>query len=170
VEEGHHMPQLIHIWNLIIRHSDLFYESRTQFVPQMVNSLNRLGLPPTRPVGHRRLAIDLAELIIEWDARCAINEMSADPATGATDETQGHAKRQKTTDDTTATVSASSAPADAKAMDVSTPQGAQQSPRVGTRNQPAVDGVQQPEIYRNANLVSMQVRMYVVYVCACTMS
>lgn len=59
VEEGHLVPQLIHIWsvlsselvcfslrswlpcvsepprNLIVRHPTLFYSSRTQFVPQM---------------------------------------------------------------------------------------------------------------------------------------
>ncbi|GAB5370731.1 hypothetical protein AAMO2058_001518200 [Amorphochlora amoebiformis] len=70
VEEGHLVPQLIHIWNLIIRHPDLFYQSRTQFVPQMVNSLNRLGLPQNRPPENRKLALDLADLIIRWDRRC----------------------------------------------------------------------------------------------------
>eukprot|EP00457_Paulinella_chromatophora_P000070 gb/GEZN01000070.1/.p1 GENE.gb/GEZN01000070.1/~~gb/GEZN01000070.1/.p1 ORF type:complete len:2436 (+),score=418.65 gb/GEZN01000070.1/:121-7308(+) len=70
VEEGHLVPQLIHIWNLIIRHPDLFYSSRTQFVPQMVNSLNRLGLPANRPLENRKLAVGLAHLIICWDRRC----------------------------------------------------------------------------------------------------
>jgi transformation/transcription domain-associated protein len=28
VEEGHSMPHLIHIWQLIVRHVDLFYSSR----------------------------------------------------------------------------------------------------------------------------------------------
>eukprot|EP00466_Bigelowiella_natans_P000476 jgi/Bigna1/33130/e_gw1.1.3.1 len=70
VEEGHLVPQLIHIWNLIIRHPDLFYQSRTQFVPQMVNSLNRLGLPQNRPPENRKLALDLADLIIRWDRKC----------------------------------------------------------------------------------------------------
>lgn len=28
VEEGHSMPHLIHIWQLIVRHADLFYSSR----------------------------------------------------------------------------------------------------------------------------------------------
>lgn len=29
VEEGHSMPHLIHIWQLIVRHADLFYSSRS---------------------------------------------------------------------------------------------------------------------------------------------
>ena len=69
VEEGYHQPQLIHIWNLIIRHPDLFYSSRNQFVPLMVNSLNRIGLPASRPVDNRKLALDLADLIITWDRK-----------------------------------------------------------------------------------------------------
>lgn len=64
---GHLVPQLIHIWNLIIRHPDLFYSSRTQFVPQMVNSLNRLGLPINRPLENRKLAVDLVAKEIEDD-------------------------------------------------------------------------------------------------------
>ena len=33
----------------------------------MVNSLNRLGLPPNCPVENRALAVDLAELIVLWE-------------------------------------------------------------------------------------------------------
>ena len=40
VEEGHSIPNLIHIFQLIVRHSDLFYSCRAQFVLQMVNSLS----------------------------------------------------------------------------------------------------------------------------------
>ena len=45
-EEGHSLPQLIHIWQLVVRHPALFYTSSAQFVPQMVNSLDRIGLSP----------------------------------------------------------------------------------------------------------------------------
>lgn len=45
-EEGHALPQLIHMWHMIVRHPALFYSCRSHFVGQMVNSLNRLGLPP----------------------------------------------------------------------------------------------------------------------------
>lgn len=45
-EEGHALPQLIHMWHMIVRHPALFYSCRSHFVGQMVNSLSRLGLPP----------------------------------------------------------------------------------------------------------------------------
>ena len=41
--------------------------SRHQFIPQMVNSLNRLGLPPNCTIENRALAVDLAELIVTWE-------------------------------------------------------------------------------------------------------
>eukprot|EP00252_Welwitschia_mirabilis_P021819 TRINITY_DN5712_c0_g1_i1.p1 TRINITY_DN5712_c0_g1~~TRINITY_DN5712_c0_g1_i1.p1 ORF type:complete len:3567 (+),score=681.06 TRINITY_DN5712_c0_g1_i1:1467-10703(+) len=67
VEEGHSVPNLIHIFQLIVRHSDLFYSCRAQFVPQMVNSLSRLGLPQNSPPENRRLAIELAGLVVSWE-------------------------------------------------------------------------------------------------------
>ncbi|XP_076887806.1 uncharacterized protein LOC143538050 [Bidens hawaiensis] len=67
VEEGHSIPNLIHIFQLIVRHSDLFYSCRAQFVPQMVNSLSRLGLPYTTTSENRRLAIELAGLVVNWE-------------------------------------------------------------------------------------------------------
>uniref|UniRef100_A0A7N0UBU8 Non-specific serine/threonine protein kinase n=1 Tax=Kalanchoe fedtschenkoi TaxID=63787 RepID=A0A7N0UBU8_KALFE len=67
VEEGHSIPNLIHIFQLIVRHSDLFYSCRAQFVPQMVNSLSRLGLPHNTSAENRRLAIELAGLVVGWE-------------------------------------------------------------------------------------------------------
>ena len=67
VEEGHSVANLIHIFQLIVRHSDLFYGCRAQFVPQMVNSPSRLGLPQNNPPENRRLAIELAGLVVAWD-------------------------------------------------------------------------------------------------------
>nr|XP_019701767.1 transformation/transcription domain-associated protein isoform X2 [Elaeis guineensis] len=74
VEEGHSIPNMIHIFQLIVRHSDLFYSCRAQFVPQMVNSLSRLGLPYNTSPENRRLAIELAGLVVAWE-RQRQNEM-----------------------------------------------------------------------------------------------
>ena len=66
-EDGHSLPQLVHIWSLIVRHAKLFYTSRAQFVPQMVNLLSRLGLPTSSSHANRKLSVDLVELIINWE-------------------------------------------------------------------------------------------------------
>ncbi|KAL8160447.1 hypothetical protein V2J09_001984 [Rumex salicifolius] len=80
VEEGHSIPNLIHVFQLVVRHSDLFYSCRAQFVPQMVNSLNRLGLPYNTTSENRRLAIDLAGLVVGWE-RQRQSEMRVVPET-----------------------------------------------------------------------------------------
>ena len=74
VEEGHSLSHLVHIWQLIVRHPRMFYSSRSQFIPQMVNSLNRLGLPQNAQSETRRLAIDLATLILCWEKQ-RVDEM-----------------------------------------------------------------------------------------------
>ncbi|KAG8099235.1 hypothetical protein GUJ93_ZPchr0013g36432 [Zizania palustris] len=67
VEEGHSIPNMIHIFQLIVRHADVFYSCRAHFVPQMVNSLSRLGLPYNTTAENRRLAIELAGLVVAWE-------------------------------------------------------------------------------------------------------
>ena len=47
VEEGHSLPQLVHILQLLARHPTLFYPCRALFVPQIVHSLVSLQIPAT---------------------------------------------------------------------------------------------------------------------------
>ena len=85
LEEGHSLPQLIHILQLIVRHPQIFYSWRAQFVPHMVNSLARIGLLPNSPHENRKLAVDLAELIISWEKqRLTESEQQKDNDSSAT--------------------------------------------------------------------------------------
>ena len=68
-EDGHTTSQLIYIWTLITRHPAIFFPFRGSFLHRMIMSLSRLGLPPNCPFSNRRLAIDLAHLIIVWEER-----------------------------------------------------------------------------------------------------
>ncbi len=108
VEEGHSLPHLIHIWHFLVRHADLFYSSRAQFVPQMVNSLNRIGMANSCPVENRKLAVDLADLVISWDHRRieesapqvkqepgAGDKMQIDGDAATADATAGGTKREE---------------------------------------------------------------------------
>jgi len=66
-EEGNSVPQLAHIWQTITRHPSIFFFHRHHFVPHMVNSLNKLGLPPNSPQENRDLSLSLVELILKWE-------------------------------------------------------------------------------------------------------
>jgi transformation/transcription domain-associated protein len=67
VEEGHTLPQLLHIWNIIIRHADIFYPFRSLFIQLMSQSIGRLGLIGTCPLDQRQVAVGVADVIVEWE-------------------------------------------------------------------------------------------------------
>lgn len=56
-------------WPLQVRHGELFFPYRGRFLPAIVNSLSRLGLPGNAPLESRKLAADLALLIIKWEQK-----------------------------------------------------------------------------------------------------
>ncbi|XP_049942725.1 transformation/transcription domain-associated protein [Schistocerca serialis cubense] len=67
VEEGHSMQQLFHILQLVVRHYKVYYPVRHHLVQHMVNAMQRLGFSPNSSIEHRRLAVELADVIIKWD-------------------------------------------------------------------------------------------------------
>ncbi|KAF9357807.1 hypothetical protein BGX26_003026, partial [Mortierella sp. AD094] len=86
VEDGHSGSQLMNVYQLLVRHPDLFYESREHFLPQIVTTLSKLGLVQNAGMDSRTLTINLAELILKWERRRIAEAKSAmevdAPATG----------------------------------------------------------------------------------------
>lgn len=88
VEDGHSGSQLVNVYQLLVRHPDLFYESREHFLPQIVTTLSKLGLVQNASVESRALTINLAELILKWERRRISESKSAmDVDAPATSET-----------------------------------------------------------------------------------
>ncbi|XP_072379030.1 transcription-associated protein 1 [Diabrotica undecimpunctata] len=67
VDEGHSMQQLFHILQLVVKHYKVYYPVRHHLVQHMVSSIQRLGFSPTATLEHRKLAVELAEVIIKWE-------------------------------------------------------------------------------------------------------
>lgn len=96
-EDGHSsMSQLTHIFQIIIRFPDVFYERRDLFVPSMVTSLPKLCLLSTATPESRSLCIDLIELMVNWDKQRLklakeeeAGKMDLDGNTQAADEEAG---------------------------------------------------------------------------------
>ena len=82
-EEGHNLGSLAHVWRVCTRHAALVWNNRSLFVPQMVNSLTRLGLAPMSSDEVRTLAVDLATFIVLWYSNVSSNMLSnAGPGVG----------------------------------------------------------------------------------------
>ena len=105
-EEGNSIPQLAHIWQTIVDHPSVFFSHRYQFVRYMVNSLNRLGLPPNCQPENRALAVSMIELVVRWDGFRGIDKQSDSTEQGkrsngegsASDSDYMHADKRRKTD------------------------------------------------------------------------
>ncbi|ORX76848.1 FAT-domain-containing protein [Anaeromyces robustus] len=69
IEDSQNIAQLVIIFQLLIRHSELFYSSRKHFIPQIIISLTKLGLTPNTAYETRQLTVELVELILNWEKK-----------------------------------------------------------------------------------------------------
>ncbi|XP_014681160.1 PREDICTED: transformation/transcription domain-associated protein-like [Priapulus caudatus] len=67
VEEGHILAQLVHILQLLVRHYKVYYPVRHHLIAHMVTSMQRLGFTTTAQIEHRKLAVELAEVVLKWE-------------------------------------------------------------------------------------------------------
>ncbi|XP_028844478.1 transformation/transcription domain-associated protein isoform X1 [Denticeps clupeoides] len=67
VEEGHTVPQLVHILHLIVQHFRVYYPVRHHLVQHMISAMQRLGFTPSVTIEQRKLAVDLAEVVVKWE-------------------------------------------------------------------------------------------------------
>ncbi|KAH9249486.1 hypothetical protein BASA81_012848 [Batrachochytrium salamandrivorans] len=66
-DEGHSIPQLVHVLQMIVHHPSIFFQYRAQFVPQMVNALNKIASPHNCPIENRELAMTLIEVMLSYE-------------------------------------------------------------------------------------------------------
>ncbi|CAJ0925872.1 unnamed protein product [Ranitomeya imitator] len=102
VEEGHTVPQLVHILHLIVQHFKVYYPVRHNLVQHMVSAMQRLGFTPSVTIEQRKLAVDLAEVVIKWELQRIKDQPDSDmDANGSGDAGSsgaGGVKRSMTVD------------------------------------------------------------------------
>ncbi|THH10763.1 hypothetical protein EW146_g8270 [Bondarzewia mesenterica] len=81
-EESNGLSQMITVYQLIVRQSQLFYPVRALFIPHMVNSLPKLGLQGSASGESRLLTVDMMQTIVDWERR-ATEELSTSTSSGA---------------------------------------------------------------------------------------
>ncbi|KAF4085228.1 hypothetical protein AMELA_G00114400 [Ameiurus melas] len=101
VEEGHTVPQLVHILHLIVQHFRVYYPVRHHLVQHMISAMQRLGFTPSVTIEQRKLAVDLAEVVIKWELQRIKDqqpESEADTAAGGEGTSSGALKRGASVD------------------------------------------------------------------------
>lgn len=66
-EEGYNLPQLMSIFNFLVRQPLLFYELRDNFIRRIVSSLQKIAPAQTASNENRKLVLNLIELIYKWE-------------------------------------------------------------------------------------------------------
>jgi transformation/transcription domain-associated protein len=77
IDDGHTATQLVSIFQMILGHPDLYYNSRDHFIPHIVTNLGKIGLLTTTR-DQKALTIDLAELCLEWERGESAGAMQVD--------------------------------------------------------------------------------------------
>ncbi|KAI0472046.1 FAT domain-containing protein [Xylariaceae sp. FL0804] len=68
-EEGQNVQQMTCIFHFLVRHPDLFYESRDKFALLIISSLKKVSSPPSSSNESKKLALNMMWLIWEWEQR-----------------------------------------------------------------------------------------------------
>ncbi|GAA6061309.1 hypothetical protein JCM10212_005423 [Sporobolomyces blumeae] len=99
IEEGSTTALLVNVYQLIVRHPDLFFSTRDLFFPHMVASLAKLTLSTTITSDTRVLTLDVIELILKWEKRrlelAKKDEAKPDEAAQADKKVTSSPKREK---------------------------------------------------------------------------
>ena len=66
-DESQSPAHLIQIWQFMVRHPKLFYPYRHIFINNMGSSISKLGVPQPQSMDQKKVAIDLIELIFDWE-------------------------------------------------------------------------------------------------------
>ncbi|KAI9798642.1 MAG: hypothetical protein M1833_004631 [Piccolia ochrophora] len=69
MEEHSNLQQLMSIFQFLVRHPALFYDSREQFIPTIIQSLSKIAQPPNPSNDSKKLALNLIALIWHWEER-----------------------------------------------------------------------------------------------------
>ncbi|KAI9886978.1 MAG: hypothetical protein M1823_001194 [Watsoniomyces obsoletus] len=69
VEDSSNVAQMMSIFQFLVRHPALFYDSRDQFIPIIVQSLAKIVPTQTPSTESKRLAVHLINLLWSWEER-----------------------------------------------------------------------------------------------------
>ncbi|KAI0870073.1 FAT domain-containing protein [Hypoxylon argillaceum] len=68
-EEGQNAQQMTNIFHFLVRHPELFYESRDKFALLIITSLRKVSSPQASSNESKKLALNMMWLIWEWEQR-----------------------------------------------------------------------------------------------------
>ncbi|KSA03288.1 uncharacterized protein AC631_00926 [Debaryomyces fabryi] len=68
-EDGFNVTQVLNVYQFIVQHPDLFFIAREHFISNIITAMGKLTILANPAIENQVLAIDLAELILKWEAK-----------------------------------------------------------------------------------------------------
>ena len=68
-EEGQNVQQMTSIFHFLVKHADLFYESRDKFINLIIVNLRKIAQPPNPSNEQKKLVLNLMTLIWQWEQK-----------------------------------------------------------------------------------------------------
>ena len=69
LEDSSNLQQMTNIFQFLVRHPALFFDSREQFIPTIIQSLSKFIPSPNPSTESKKLALHLISLLWEWEQR-----------------------------------------------------------------------------------------------------
>jgi transformation/transcription domain-associated protein len=69
IEENHSVPQIAHICYIIVKFESIFFCIRHSLINQLIISIQKISLSANSTIENRTIALDLAEIIMLWEAK-----------------------------------------------------------------------------------------------------
>ncbi|CAG8961386.1 hypothetical protein HYFRA_00013334 [Hymenoscyphus fraxineus] len=68
-EDGQNAQQMTSIFHFLVKHPDLFYDSREKFVNLIISNLRKVAPPPNPSNESKKLVLNLMTMIWQWEQR-----------------------------------------------------------------------------------------------------
>jgi transformation/transcription domain-associated protein len=76
IEENHSVPQIAHICYIIVKFENVFFCIRHSLINQLIISIQKISLSANSTIENRTIALDLAEILMLWEAKRVQSENS----------------------------------------------------------------------------------------------
>lgn len=100
-EDGFNVTQVLNVYQFIVQHPDLFFVAREHFISNIITAMGKLTILANAALENQVLAIDLAELILNWEHKADELKQQAKLTDGLEMDTEDKADGDSDSDFTT---------------------------------------------------------------------
>lgn len=100
-EDGFNVTQVLNVYQFIVQHPDLFFVAREHFISNIITAMGKLTILANAALENQVLAIDLAELILNWEHKADEMKLQGKLTDGLEMDTEENADGESNSDFTT---------------------------------------------------------------------